>query len=135
MNEKLNNRFEFPLRVNMEPYTKRALTPQLQSASSEGAVPEQLDYELAGVIIHIGTADAGHYYSYIRDRSAPMPAWLEFNDQIVRRFSIDKLGDEAFGGEDNMKNAYMLVYERVRPSTDEAPAPVGMQVRALVGSC
>ncbi|SPQ99121.1 unnamed protein product (mitochondrion) [Plasmodiophora brassicae] len=127
MNEKLNNRFEFPLRVNMEPYTKRALTPQLQSASSEGAVPEQLDYELAGVIIHIGTADAGHYYSYIRDRSAPMPAWLEFNDQIVRRFSIDKLGDEAFGGEDNMKNAYMLVYERVRPSTDEAPAPVGMQ--------
>lgn len=27
-------------------------------------------YRLAGVVIHIGTATSGHYYSIIRDRSA-----------------------------------------------------------------
>ncbi len=26
------------------------------------------DYELIGVTVHTGTADGGHYYSFIRDR-------------------------------------------------------------------
>lgn len=29
---------------------------------------EGYDYELTGVTVHTGTADGGHYYSFIRDR-------------------------------------------------------------------
>jgi ubiquitin C-terminal hydrolase len=25
------------------------------------------NYELAGVVVHTGTADSGHYYAYIKD--------------------------------------------------------------------
>jgi uncharacterized UBP type Zn finger protein len=57
-------------------------------------------YNLAGVIVHDGTADEGHYYSYINTiRCNPakrdpylnyLPVsgekWLEFNDSSVRSF-------------------------------------------------
>ncbi|CAN0456448.1 unnamed protein product, partial [Scytosiphon promiscuus] len=26
------------------------------------------EYKLAGVLVHMGTADSGHYYSYIKKR-------------------------------------------------------------------
>ena len=29
---------------------------------------EGYEYELIGVTVHTGTADGGHYYSFIRDR-------------------------------------------------------------------
>ena len=27
------------------------------------------EYQLVGVLVHSGSADAGHYYSFIKDRS------------------------------------------------------------------
>jgi ubiquitin C-terminal hydrolase len=32
------------------------------------------EYELIGVTVHTGTADGGHYYSFIRDRRSPPDA-------------------------------------------------------------
>jgi hypothetical protein len=32
-------------------------------------------YRLMGIVVHIGHADSGHYYSYIRDRSFPYEQW------------------------------------------------------------
>ena len=29
---------------------------------------DSFEYELIGVTVHTGTADGGHYYSFIRDR-------------------------------------------------------------------
>ncbi len=52
-------------------------------------------YNLGGVVIHLGIADAGHYYSIIRDRQND--SWLEFNDTIVKPFDIHSLHKEAFG--------------------------------------
>ena len=36
----------------------------------EPVTPEQecFEYELIGVTVHTGTADGGHYYSFIRDK-------------------------------------------------------------------
>ena len=32
-----------------------------------------------------------------------LPKWIEFNDHIVRKFDINNLADETFGGEEILK--------------------------------
>merc|ERR1712129_629518 len=86
--KKLNSRFEFPLNLNMQKFTKEGLA-QIERAekkkkSKKGKddekkkedveVEEELlplhpnpkyyEYSLAGVVVHTGGAEAGHYYSY-----------------------------------------------------------------------
>lgn len=68
-------------------------------------------YQLNGIVIHMGIADSGHYYSYIRDRDVPAgapPKWMEFNDNIVRSFNPKDIPNEAFGGEEKVVNIYQL---------------------------
>jgi hypothetical protein len=64
----------------------------------EGASPKM--YRLAGVVVHTGTADMGHYYSFIRERETRGDGgrWIEFNDRLVREFNVVNLDSEAFGG-------------------------------------
>lgn len=64
--------------------------------------------------MHSGTANAGHYWSYIntvRGFSEPEShdnpnwgktendPWMEFNDSTVKDFNFEKLKDDCFGGE------------------------------------
>ena len=83
-------------------------------------------YSLRGVLVHSGTADGGHYYSYIREtdpNSTHFNKWIEFNDSYITNFTIDHLNNECFGGKskvgyyayDKSSNAYMLFYHRVKP--------------------
>lgn len=71
-------------------------------------------YKLKGVVIHSGSADSGHYYSFIENKDG---RWFEFNDEKVTPFDVKCLEDEAFGARDGeyvkIKNAYLLFYERV----------------------
>jgi hypothetical protein len=97
------------------------------------------EYELVGVLVHSGSADAGHYYSFIKDRQPGSNRWLEFNDTYVREFDPKNLGQECFGGDqstnnfgnsggmlddfspadarmfERCRNAYLLFYERINP--------------------
>jgi ubiquitin C-terminal hydrolase len=41
-------------------------------------------YELTGVLVHSGSANSGHYYSYIKEKDG---RWLEFNDTVVKEFN------------------------------------------------
>ena len=63
--------------------------------------------------MHSGSADSGHYYSFIENQDGN---WFEFNDEKVSEFDIKNLEEEAFGGKDGdytrIKNAYLLFYER-----------------------
>jgi hypothetical protein len=98
------------------------------------------EYKLVGVVVHQGSAQAGHYWSYIntkRGHAEPSSAdstwaktesdpWMEFNDSSVRNFNFEKLKEECFGADSHSsggydswgfggssgKSAYMLVYER-----------------------
>lgn len=99
---------------------------------------EYYQYKLAGVVVHVGSAEGGHYYSYIStnrgdpSKSDPSKAdkWLEFNDSNIRDFDTKNIESECFGGasnekeddsswgwvkagRENSKSAYILVYERV----------------------
>ncbi|KAG8239783.1 hypothetical protein J437_LFUL019423, partial [Ladona fulva] len=61
---------------------------------------EHHEYDLIGVTVHTGTADGGHYYSFIRDRSLPGgDKWFLFNDAEVKPFDPDQIAAECFGGE------------------------------------
>ena len=87
------------------------------------------EYDLAGILVHTGTAAGGHYYSFIKDRENPDSGkWYEMNDSMVRDFDPKEIPAECFGGEDtftsyNMmqmksvryRNAYLLFYERKTP--------------------
>ena len=68
------------------------------------------EYKLVGVNIHSGTANGGHYFSYINtnrgtDEMEGDPTWMqtendpwmEFNDSNVTNYKFDNLQDDAFG--------------------------------------
>ena len=55
---KLNNKFEFPLEINMKEFC---------DINEKNINEEEYLYELYGVIMHSGTPFSGHYYAYIRD--------------------------------------------------------------------
>ena len=59
------------------------------------------DYNLRGTVVHIGTAEQGHYISYIQDRENQPNKWYEFNDHLVREFDPEDIAYETFGGEDD----------------------------------
>ncbi len=56
------------------------------------------DYKLKGTVIHMGNAEAGHYYSYIEERDEN-GKWYEFNDARISDYTKEELPDDAFGGE------------------------------------
>ena len=45
-----------------------------QNLQEEAAEDESAIYELIGVTVHTGTAEGGHYYSFIRERSSDQAA-------------------------------------------------------------
>jgi ubiquitin carboxyl-terminal hydrolase 9/24 len=96
-----------------------------------------INYELIGIVIHSGQANAGHYYSFIKDTrcrySNNTNQWYRFNDTSVDEIQLTEqmLEEECFGGtfrvqKDNNNNsneertrfwnAYMLIYQCIEPS-------------------
>ncbi|OHF02610.1 ubiquitin carboxyl-terminal hydrolase [Colletotrichum orchidophilum] len=117
MRSKINDHFSFPTKIDMRPYT----IDHLGSPSDSG---EEDIFELVGVLVHAGTAESGHYYSYIRERPtmATSEAWFEFNDDLVSPWDPAKMEESTFGGTDGSVDtglaydktysAYMLFYQR-----------------------
>ena len=114
---KINDRFEFPHEIDMSPYNVDYLKNPEQPPAPD-------IFELVGVLVHTGTAESGHYYSYIRERPVNLTGserWVEFNDSDVTPFDISSLADQCFGGLTEPSpytcytkqwNAYMLFYQR-----------------------
>ena len=117
---KINDYFSFPARVNLRPYTVEHLT---QSGDEE----EEDIFELVGILVHAGTAESGHYYSYIRERPTSHSTfnWVEFNDDMVSPWDPATMENSTFGGPDprpvyetngimydKSYSAYMLFYQR-----------------------
>lgn len=155
MKEKVNTHFSFPLCLDMTQYMEKTLMgpdklkvdddedERLQMLEMEDDEEEGYDYELTGVTVHTGTADGGHYYSFIRDRMHTtdngQDKWYLFNDAEVKPFDPSQIATECFGGEMTSKtydsvtdkfmdfsfektnSAYMLFYERcpIKKDTEE----------------
>lgn len=99
-----------------------------------GKKEEDYLLDLVGVIVHSGTADAGHYYSIAKQVVEKSPKaeekkgekegvvehnWVRLDDVNVSFCSKATLFSECFGGSfmgdwgfEHSKNAYVLVYEK-----------------------
>ncbi|KJR88706.1 uncharacterized protein SPSK_06843 [Sporothrix schenckii 1099-18] len=122
---KINDRFSFPHEIDMRPYT----IDHLSNPDEEQLADV---FELVGVLVHSGTAESGHYYSYIRERptSNENESWVEFNDDIVSTWDHSLMESMCFGGtvdrtgslysvdanngipSEKVYSAYMLFYQR-----------------------
>ncbi|CAG8488554.1 749_t:CDS:10, partial [Cetraspora pellucida] len=144
---KINESFEFPTHINMEPYTLdyliRKESGQLDDSKVDAGNKEQFEYELVGVLVHTGTADSGHYYSFIKERKPSCNEndserrWYQFNDSTVEIFDPKDIPKQCYGGPEYIMqldtaqqkslpkmflkqyNAYMLFYERVSDSESD----------------
>ncbi|KAL6860930.1 hypothetical protein J3F83DRAFT_768673 [Trichoderma novae-zelandiae] len=119
---KVNDHFAFPPSIDMRPYT----IDYLGDPTKDTNLPDM--FELVGVLVHSGTAESGHYYSYIRERTstADCPSWVEFNDDTVTPWDSRQMAASTFGGPvqqdsphysdrqatDKTYSAYMLFYQR-----------------------
>lgn len=113
---KINDYFSFPHQIDMAPYTVEHLNDSTKSKADL--------FELVGVLVHQGTAESGHYYSYIKERptSTGRSGWFEFNDEAVTPWNVNNLEHATFGGYESRStdepsctkafSAYMLFYQR-----------------------
>jgi len=135
---KVNDYCEFPLELNMDPYTQQYLKrqekarkntmddhPELSQSRSFSEIKQDNEYTLKGVVIHLGIADSGHYYSIIKDvkeeNGVKREVWIDFNDTKVSEFNIKDLPNIAYGerdGHPSYHNAYILVYERKHKTSE-----------------
>ncbi len=134
---KIDDYFAFPEQLNLQPYTIEHLS---------GLAPDgkQDMFELVGVLVHAGTAESGHYYSYVRERPLNQdmtPKWVEFNDDQVGVWNPTMMEASTFGGPerraiyeensmafDKSYSAYMLFYQRVVPPSCEAEAAPALEL-------
>jgi len=159
--KKLNDYFEFQTEIDLHEYTQDFLNQkekfEKEREERKGQGGDEIEenakfdfkmrnpssyyqYDLVGIIVHTGTADSGHYYSYIKEQEEfrlqadKTDKWYEFNDILVRDFDPAEIPVETYGGEETsyqsgfgsttshkmmrMRNAYVLVYKR--KLTDES---------------
>jgi hypothetical protein len=107
---KINDFYEFPYELDMTKYIMQNNKDHNNSI-----------YTLKSIVVHMGTCENGHYYSFIKNENEK---WYEFNDTQIRPFDSSLLNEETFGGEEVLyingkqkvqkknRNAYLLFYEK-----------------------
>lgn len=88
--QKLDTKLNFPLQLDMTPYTtkayvkkKKGLPREVELSEAIGAAPLAARspgwYDLSTVVVHIGKIDSGHYVCYCRRDEQ----WFKFDDNKV----------------------------------------------------
>ena len=132
---KINTRFEFPQELDMSPY-------HVDNVQKSGIETSPDVFQLVGVLVHSGSAETGHYYSYVREKRSDgsrTNSWVEFNDVDVSPFDPVNIDEQCFGGwtESTLYaasylrswNAYLLFYERIKPFEETQVAQSSLPVR------
>ena len=81
-------------------------------------------YELKAVVVHIGTAEYGHYIALVRPKPNLNPDyWLKLDDTRVSSIAYEEVQALSFGGRPYnipmlggsaaSSDAYLLIYERI----------------------
>ena len=137
--QKINSKFEFPNILNLKNFCIEEINKNNSNGESYETdeiypkIDEYYEYELKGINIHMGNAQGGHYVSFIdierdgHDNELNIKSsiendiikskWLKFNDSIITEFDPKDIPIESYGGlnnsgNENIQNAYLLIYER-----------------------
>ena len=76
---------------------------------------KKYEYELTGIIVHVGIAQAGHYYTFIKSQDKKNKnVWFKFNDMTVTQTTFDNImKDLDYNTYNNyIPSPYMLIYEK-----------------------
>ncbi|KAL5114898.1 hypothetical protein ACEQ8H_007216 [Pleosporales sp. CAS-2024a] len=116
--KKIYDHFAFPETLDISPY-------KFDTLANPDETRQEDIFDLVGVLVHTGTCENGHYYSYIRQRPSSSKnassTWVEFNDSEVVPFDPSEIADRTFGGftdgdaysrQIKQFSAYMLFYQR-----------------------
>lgn len=101
--EKYEGRLDFPLVLDMTPYTIAADSEGMQTDTYPRNRSE-LVYDLDCVLVHTGEhAHVGHYYSFVRTATedGKLRKWMKFDDEIVSATTVEEV---------LRQEAYMLFY-------------------------
>ncbi|KAK0278991.1 hypothetical protein LTS16_014773 [Friedmanniomyces endolithicus] len=113
MEGKANDRFDFPAEIDMAHYQRQHLENPDDEIQSDV-------FDLVGVIVHQGSLEFGHYWSYVRLGNAATPAsWVNLEDKHVRTCQgVQEVQNQCCGGlqfpngMERSDNAYVLFYRR-----------------------
>ncbi|KEY64765.1 hypothetical protein S7711_05415 [Stachybotrys chartarum IBT 7711] len=87
---KIDNAVNFPLQLNMLPYTSRI---RGKDSRENLELARTCIYDLLSVVVHVGEIETGHYVSYCRTGDQ----WFRFNDHKVQLASVSEvLGAQAY---------------------------------------
>eukprot|EP01029_Cantina_marsupialis_P020832 TRINITY_DN4923_c0_g1_i1.p1 TRINITY_DN4923_c0_g1~~TRINITY_DN4923_c0_g1_i1.p1 ORF type:complete len:2806 (-),score=917.65 TRINITY_DN4923_c0_g1_i1:204-8621(-) len=156
---KVDDRYAFPRELNMKDFCKEGI-PGEKRGTVLNKGDEYYQYKLHGIVVHMGSAHFGHYYSYIRNRdgSEDPGKWCEFNDERVSAFDPTDVEAETYGGDDEVLNrayttynyasaassgvyqdkmqkshsAFLLIYDRVAPQMEKTELAVGASAQTFV---
>jgi ubiquitin carboxyl-terminal hydrolase 22/27/51 len=85
VSEKVEGRVDFPLSINMLPYTTHRHREDLDKS--------KFIYDLSSAVVHKGKLDAGHYYVYCKQGDQ----WVLFNDdQVTAATEAEVLNADAY---------------------------------------
>lgn len=144
---KVNDYCEFPMNIDFRPWMWSTIISQNKEDPNfkdivlddiEMNEPDAFKYQLAGVVVHSGGTESGHYYSFIH--SEDTGKWYRFDDSSVTEFNINDLKAECFGNEEKesnneifmrSKNAYLLLYRKIN-SNNENKKVLLFRIRILM---
>lgn len=111
---KINDRFEFPLTINLDAY--------LAEDSPQRKERIQQNYILQCVFVHSGDSHGGHYYVFIKDL-AGNNRWFRFDDTKVIPATEKEAIEDNFGGEPPFSSNNMSSSSELTNPFDESMTP------------
>jgi ubiquitin C-terminal hydrolase len=102
-------RFRYDLKTCQRTKIPRPFEFPLDFSASDYFEGQTAFYRLAGLVVHRGTAESGHYTSLVRI----LDQWWEFDDDTSESFTAGYLRHKSFGETDENGCAYLLFYEQV----------------------
>jgi len=93
--QKINSLFYIPLSIDLKDYTIH--------------VESCTKYHLRGIVMHYGSAQCGHYVSFVKERNSSN-RWVCFNDSVVKEIKESDVMNAAIGKSDG-NSGYLLFYD------------------------
>ena len=108
-----------------------AAMPAAPISGGHGSASAEMPYELFSLLMHSGSALAGHYFAYIRELHSGK--WYKFNDSDVTAATDEQL-EAAMGGTTGGPSTYMLFYRRVGAEAGGARPPTAADSSAAANA-